>query len=118
MASGKGASVLTYTAITQKRQSYEQAKSYNNYFSMVITLVEMANCLPFETEYNGKKWREFVDAEIAKSVPKAIFDNDVLQIKDKQEVKRWIFKYAAIIERTCQDYVNSFYRRGAARSAL
>lgn len=118
MGSGKGASVLTYTAITQKRQSYEQAKAYNNYFSMIVTLVEMANCLPKETEYQGRSWREFLDKEIIPSVPKAIFDKDVLEIDQKQAIRRWIFKYAGIIERTCQDYVFAFYLKGASQRSL
>lgn len=120
---GKGAYVLTQRAIMQKRQSYEQAKSFGNYFLMCTTLIEMADSLPKDTrfqtgspdwqKYNGKPFRDFLDNVIKKEMPLCIIDKDVLELNDKKLIRAWIFKYGGLIERVISDYVNYFHRKGA-----
>jgi hypothetical protein len=120
---GKGAYVLTQRAIMQKRQSYEGAKSFNNYFTMCMSLLEMADSLPkdtrFQTQvkdwalYNNKPFREFLDNVIKKEMPQCIIEKDTLEMNDKKAIKAWIFKYGGLIERVISDYVNYFHKRGA-----
>jgi|SRR6185503_7660890 len=107
-----GAYVLTHRAIMQKRQAYEQAKGFSNYFSMALTLLEWAECLPKECKIDGKPFRDFIDNQMKKDFPKALVEKDTLEIADKKTVRNFVVKYGSLIERTTTDYVHNWHLQG------
>lgn len=113
---GKGAAVLIQRGIMQYRQSKENAKNFQNWFPLCMSLIEMANILPYEAKYKGKPFRDFLDEEVVPAMPKDILEKDSLDIAAKKEIRLWYFTYSPIIERVVADYVYQFYKRNPSGS--
>lgn len=116
---GKGAYVLTQSAIEKKRNTIEQAKIFKNWFALCTTVIEMANTLPKETkyegnefpEYRGKPFRELLDMIIVRDFPEIVLMKDNIEMADEKKIKEWYFRYIQIIERAISDYVHHFHKQ-------